>query len=725
MALGQHDVVVASLDIIPLNAHNQKAKFKHQQPKDEIRSVIKMNDPIHVACCFDENMAASACVLAASIAKRSIGPRKTILHAFYVEETKIDFSVLAASLRSEFFEVVFKKVTNRVISRNVIANRPENYAPHITLAAFTRFMMGEMLPQCDRVIYLDSDTIILRSLEHLYDVDLQGKCLAAAIDPIIHDVRSSGTFESTATTESYLNEHAGKKLSSRSYFNIGVILIDLAIWRASKIKEQLQFPNSAFSDQDALNEVIGDDFIRLDERWNTFANYCAQDTIPFGEGSPEWVDILTKWHTDPWIVHFAGLCKPWKDHDRRTIFDTLFWTLLRDFSANQPYLARLLSERRKSIETRIRTDIGKASRLPRASIVIVNHNYGRFLRECVQSVMEQSYPSIECIIVDNASTDESASQLKELLYRYPDIKVIWSTQNEGQCVAMQKGFAQATGVYVAFLDADDYLLRDFIATHIYAHLSLPTAVGFTSSDMIQMVGDKLGHSGYFQVLGGLKKASSSMVVHPEQRVDTRAADALTNSFFNRYRADSPTMRLPSKKILEWVWAPTSGSVYRSDAVDLFINNPDLKKLKLTGDAYLNYAINSLIGSALLDRALAVYRVHGKNSFAHSLPLEGLVCFKGEDKSSYAAFLALKHIVRNYDEFVSRAYNSLSLNASLTTLYRKANGTNVFLAWLDRLYVRSTKLVWGSRSRALAEKFKDNETPGKPSHREIKVPVRLR
>ena len=45
--------------------------------------------------------------------------------------------------------------------------------------------------------------------------------------------------------------------------------------------------------------------------------------------------------------------------------------------------------------------------LPLVSVIIINYNYGRFLRQAVDSVIGQTYPHVECIIVDNASTDES------------------------------------------------------------------------------------------------------------------------------------------------------------------------------------------------------------------------------------------------------------------------------------------------------------------------------
>ena len=57
--------------------------------------------------------------------------------------------------------------------------------------------------------------------------------------------------------------------------------------------------------------------------------------------------------------------------------------------------------------------------LPLVSVIIVNYNYGRFLKQAADSVFEQTYPNIECIIVDNASTDCSAGVLLDISREYP------------------------------------------------------------------------------------------------------------------------------------------------------------------------------------------------------------------------------------------------------------------------------------------------------------------
>ena len=78
--------------------------------------------------------------------------------------------------------------------------------------------------------------------------------------------------------------------------------------------------------------------------------------------------------------------------------------------------------------------------LPLVSVIIVNYNYGRFLQEAVDSVFAQTYPDIECIIVDNASTDDSDDILVDLSRQYPSAAILRRRDNGGQSIALKEGF---------------------------------------------------------------------------------------------------------------------------------------------------------------------------------------------------------------------------------------------------------------------------------------------
>lgn len=86
------------------------------------------------------------------------------------------------------------------------------------------------------------------------------------------------------------------------------------------------------------------------------------------------------------------------------------------------------------------------------SIVISNYNYGRFLPQCLDSIRAQTYPHVQCIVVDDGSTDDS----RDVIARYPEFRAILKA-NAGQAKALEDGFNASTGDIVVFLDSDDYL----------------------------------------------------------------------------------------------------------------------------------------------------------------------------------------------------------------------------------------------------------------------------
>jgi glycosyltransferase involved in cell wall biosynthesis len=98
------------------------------------------------------------------------------------------------------------------------------------------------------------------------------------------------------------------------------------------------------------------------------------------------------------------------------------------------------------------------------SIITPSYNQGRYLPDCIASVMAQENVEVEHIVIDALSTDETL----EVLRSHPHL--IWSSEkDEGMSDGINKGFLKATGDWLMWLNCDDFLLRgtlDKVARHI-------------------------------------------------------------------------------------------------------------------------------------------------------------------------------------------------------------------------------------------------------------------
>ena len=102
-------------------------------------------------------------------------------------------------------------------------------------------------------------------------------------------------------------------------------------------------------------------------------------------------------------------------------------------------------------------------RRPVVSVVIPCFNYGRFLDGAVASVVGQRGVDVEVIIVDDASTDDSAEVADALAAREPAVQVLRNATNQGHVRTFNNGYARATGEFIVRLDADDLLTPGSLA----------------------------------------------------------------------------------------------------------------------------------------------------------------------------------------------------------------------------------------------------------------------
>lgn len=109
------------------------------------------------------------------------------------------------------------------------------------------------------------------------------------------------------------------------------------------------------------------------------------------------------------------------------------------------------------------------------SVIMPCYNAAAYLDEAVSSVMNQSFPNVELIVVDDGSSDDSVEILKRMVEVYPGRINLLHQQHGGPYPARNLGLARAGGSFIAFLDADDWWRSDCLEK-LYAALDQSKAV---------------------------------------------------------------------------------------------------------------------------------------------------------------------------------------------------------------------------------------------------------
>ena len=99
--------------------------------------------------------------------------------------------------------------------------------------------------------------------------------------------------------------------------------------------------------------------------------------------------------------------------------------------------------------------------MPAISVIIPVYNMGPWLRDCLESVLAQTFTSFECILVDDGSTDDSP-QICDYYAKKDDRFRVIHKANGGLSSARNAGLDDAAGEYIAFVDSDDVILPDYL-----------------------------------------------------------------------------------------------------------------------------------------------------------------------------------------------------------------------------------------------------------------------
>lgn len=212
--------------------------------------------------------------------------------------------------------------------------------------------------------------------------------------------------------------------------------------------------------------------------------------------------------------------------------------------------------------------------VPFVSIVINNYNYGRFLREAIDSALAQQYAPLEVVVVDDGSTDQS----RDIIASYGDQIIPVLKENGGQASAFNAGFAASLGDVVIFLDADDVLLATAASSSVNPFVPGVSKVYWPLWEM-----DANG-----TLLGTLIPGEPL----PE------------GDFRERLIAQGPIACRES---------PTSGNAWSREFLNAVLPMPE-REFTINSDCYLSTLAPVYGEIRTLAESQSRYRVHGKNHY---------------------------------------------------------------------------------------------------------------
>lgn len=172
---------------------------------------------------------------------------------------------------------------------------------------------------------------------------------------------------------------------------------------------------------------------------------------------------------------------------------------------------------------------------PSVSVIIPAYNAETYLQEAVASVLRQSVPPVEILIVDDGSKDRTLAIAHDLAAQHAQITVL-TRPNGGSGPARNTGLAQASGEFVQFLDADDRLHENALRDHLAVFAERPdAAMVFGANDVIDAQGALIRSNPTLAEDVTLEDVAMRVTPCPSQCLYRRAAVVKINGYNEAFR----------------------------------------------------------------------------------------------------------------------------------------------------------------------------------------------
>ena len=250
-----------------------------------------MQAPVHVSFSIDRSYLQHFGVTLTSLFENNPYPFHVHLFSGEFNEQELTSIKEITERYKSFF--TFYKLEHKNFEGFFLSN-------HITLASYYRIFIPELIDKnIPKLLHLDSDMIIQKRIDSLWNIVMEKKVLAGIPDP---------------NQDGENNKRLGIP-SSHKYLNAGVLLLNCDEWREQNITKKLtKFIVESgsmlnFHDQDALNKILYNDCLFLPPKWN-------QQSAIFEMPHNKLLEVYSEKEiaeaiNDPCIIHYTGSSKPW------------------------------------------------------------------------------------------------------------------------------------------------------------------------------------------------------------------------------------------------------------------------------------------------------------------------------------------------------------------------------------------------------------------------------
>lgn len=298
---------------------------------------------------------------------------------------------------------------------------------------------------------------------------------------------------------------------------------------------------------------------------------------------------------------------------------------------------------------------------PKISIIITFYNLGKYINDCISSILSQTYTNFEIIIVNDGSDDKNTKILKEL--NHEKIKILNLPVNQGQLGAFLEGVKNSKGEFICMIDADDILLPNYLKTLLYVHLTNNTALVSSASGEINEENE----------ITSLNSINNPLI-KKSKKINYEEIENIfqTDEYFKLKKVKAPFGL--------WSWNPSSSGMFRKSSLDILKYYPDKEYWKTGADKVIFSFLHLIGGSINISAICYLYRHHSKNNSQTTLTTgdKKLLC------ENYINKLIQWNIKLRSDAIKIFVYNR-------SELIKKYNKLNYYRMFLNIVFCINIKL----------------------------------